>query len=253
MTSGGDRLMRFRIDLAPYKENGRSPLLEYNYQHQVASMFYHFFDNIEHEVGEIHHKKGYKFYTFSRLEIPSRKVVNDGLLMLSNDAYLWFSCVDDNVALHLAREIVQSKTLMIGNISFAVLGVQLVESFQPTNDVVFSTMSPILLRTTREENGRTRSWDLEPGEPEFITRLSDNLHRKYEFYYGKRIDGNLAVKDVKHVRSNRIRIKDTFHRANLMHIHLEGEPELLQFAYDCGLGEKNSMGFGMVRVEQIGG
>jgi len=27
-------------------------------------------------------------------------------------------------------------------------------------------------------------------------------------------------------------------------IHLEGSPELIQVAYDCGLGEKNSAGFG---------
>jgi len=30
---------------------------------------------------------------------------------------------------------------------------------------------------------------------------------------------------------------------------MEADPQLVKFAYDCGLGEKNSMGFGMVEME----
>lgn len=31
-----------------------------------------------------------------------------------------------------------------------------------------------------------------------------------------------------------------------MDLILEGDIDLIKFAYDCGLGEKNSMGFGMI-------
>ncbi|MGI6465612.1 MAG: CRISPR-associated endoribonuclease Cas6 [Methanobacterium sp.] len=29
---------------------------------------------------------------------------------------------------------------------------------------------------------------------------------------------------------------------------MKADPRLVEFAYDCGLGEKNSMGFGMVEM-----
>ncbi|KAF5050590.1 CRISPR associated protein Cas6 [anaerobic digester metagenome] len=38
----------------------------------------------------------------------------------------------------------------------------------------------------------------------------------------------------------------TYHRAYLMHFDMEADEKLVKFAYDCGLGEKNSMGFGML-------
>nr|WP_279383582.1 CRISPR-associated endoribonuclease Cas6 [Methanobacterium formicicum] len=31
-----------------------------------------------------------------------------------------------------------------------------------------------------------------------------------------------------------------------MRFEIEADKRLLEFAYDCGLGERNSMGFGMV-------
>lgn len=52
------------------------------------------------------------------------------------------------------------------------------------------------------------------------------------------------------VKSRRISIKTgndiTFHRAYLMDLILKGDPKLINFAYDVGVGEKGSMGFGMI-------
>ncbi len=40
----------------------------------------------------------------------------------------------------------------------------------------------------------------------------------------------------------------THHRAYMMDLILEGDLDLIEFAYDVGIGEKNSMGFGMVKL-----
>ncbi|MBQ3421351.1 MAG: hypothetical protein IJH34_06715, partial [Romboutsia sp.] len=59
--------------------------------------------------------------------------------------------------------------------------------------------------------------------------------------------------EMKRVKRRRISIKKdgitTYHRAYFMDIILEGNKELIEFAYDTGLGEKNSMGFGCIKVE----
>ena len=40
----------------------------------------------------------------------------------------------------------------------------------------------------------------------------------------------------------------THHRAYMMDLILEGDADLIEFAYDVGIGEKNSMGFGMIKL-----
>ncbi|WP_425331556.1 CRISPR-associated endoribonuclease Cas6 [Methanobrevibacter oralis] len=51
--------------------------------------------------------------------------------------------------------------------------------------------------------------------------------------------------EMKNVKRKRISIEKgpqtTYHRAYVMDIILEGDLELIKFAYDCGLGEKNSI------------
>ena len=55
---------------------------------------------------------------------------------------------------------------------------------------------------------------------------------------------------MKNVKRKRITVfKDgirIFNRGYMMDLILEGDVDLLKFAYDCGLGEKNSMGFGLI-------
>ena len=55
---------------------------------------------------------------------------------------------------------------------------------------------------------------------------------------------------MKNVKRKRIAIvkgpQTTYHRAFMMDLILEGDLNLIKFAYDCGLGEKNSMGFGCI-------
>ena len=57
---------------------------------------------------------------------------------------------------------------------------------------------------------------------------------------------------MRHVKSKRISIdkgdQKTFHRGYLMDLVLEGDLDLIKFAYDSGLGEKNALRFGMINI-----
>jgi CRISPR-associated endoribonuclease Cas6 len=45
-------------------------------------------------------------------------------------------------------------------------------------------------------------------------------------------------------------LKNTFHMASLMVFIAEGSKELLEIGYKAGFGERNSMGFGMVKLQK---
>ncbi len=242
--------MRFRIVMTPERDgNSLNPILPYNYAYAIGSMFYQLLIDHNNEYKALHDSSGFKFFTFSRLEIPRRKPLRTGLMILSNDVYLWFSSVNRGVAKSFAECILANSRLEICNLTFRVVGISVPQEINlEDNRVTFSTMSPIILRTVNTVNGSAKTWDLSPDDERFGMYLSRNLRRKYSQYYGKDITEDVKVVDISRVHSKRITLDGIYHRAHLMNITLEGPPELLEFAYDCGLGEKNSMGFGMVRI-----
>ncbi len=53
---------------------------------------------------------------------------------------------------------------------------------------------------------------------------------------------------IENIKRKRIRINNTFNRSYLMILKIAGLAKLLEFVYDCGAGEGNSMGFGCLGI-----
>jgi CRISPR-associated endoribonuclease Cas6 len=111
-------------------------------------------------------------------------------------------------------------------------------------------MSPVSASIKREVDGKLKIWDLGPGDERFYESVQKNLVNKYVSFYGD-FDGSKWVRlrpDMKTAKRRRIEIKGDFHRGYMMEFEMEADVRLIRFAYDCGLGERNSMGFGMVET-----
>ena len=82
----------------------------------------------------------------------------------------------------------------------------------------------------------------------------NNLIKKYiKFNNLTKTDKKINIySDMNFVKRKRISINKgnatTHHRAYMMDLILEGDLDLIEFAYDVGIGEKNSMGFGMIKL-----
>ena len=242
--------MRFRVTLAPWPDqNGSPPVLRYDYQHGISSMIYSLLIDAKPEFKGLHDATDYKYFTFSRLEVPRRRALSEGLAILCNDTYLWFSSVDDALAKTMANLLIRQQSVQFGGVKFAVVNVAVPASYEPRGQQeTFVTMSPIVLRTDIDSEGTSKTWDLEPSDRRFVERLTANLRRKYERYYEKPCSGEVRVESITNTKQQRIVLGEVSHRAHLMDITIQGPPEILKFAHECGLGEKNSMGFGMVRL-----
>jgi CRISPR-associated endoribonuclease Cas6 len=211
-------------------------------------MLYNLMIGAEPELKHLHDSKEFKYFTFSRLEVPRRRALSQGLVLLSDDAYLWVSSPDDRLVRLLGKRMLESQELSIASVNFSIAGIDLLAPLDSMGDEQFTTMSPIVLRTVREDGGTKRTWDLSPDDDEFAGNLIKNLERKYATYTGEASKGITEVTEISNCHSKRIEIDGIYHRAHMMDISMRGPPEVLKFAYDCGLGEKNSMGFGMVRL-----
>ena len=77
--------------------------------------------------------------------------------------------------------------------------------------------------------------------------------RKFCRFYGinepEKGNRNISIKFLR-FKPKRHRIINTYHRCVLGEFIVQGDKDLIEFGYDCGFGEKNSMGFGMVKMRR---
>ncbi len=114
----------------------------------------------------------------------------------------------------------------------------------PLEGVYTSTVAPVDVAHTYGSSGlyfEKAFFILASPDDRFIKSFSEGLLQQPEFY----LDGpdgraNFVIE--------RIKISEGYRRCNLMSLRIQASPELLKFAYDAGLGEKNAMGFGCVDV-----
>ncbi len=234
--------MRLRIDLTPKGEC----VLPFNHQYQLASAIYQRMHSADEEYTvDLHMGTGFKFFNFSWIYVPQRRV-SEGGIVCESDAYFYCSSPSRALMECLSEGFAKEPTLRIDSAQFEVKNVETMPEVQIRSRVKFRTLSPIILRSMQEGKDGLKTIDLSPKEPLFYTNLVSNLQKKYEAYTGMR--ANVGVVAVDKVKPKRIQIRDTYNRAYMMDIILKGNPDILGCAYEMGLGEKNSMGFGMVRI-----
>lgn len=234
--------MRIKIEL---KRLSRCSI-DFSYSYYIASLIYRCIQRANPSLSLELHKPGIKLWTFSKLIIPNRnfKIFNDKIVIESDELYFYFSTPRTDIASAFIEGLIKKPEIRIGNADFLVSNIEVVKERKIGNKAKFVTLSPISVTTVRD--GKT--YDLYPNEPKFYENLRKNLIKKYIILYRKYpSDDQLKIKPLK-VKPKRIRIKNTFHRCVEMVFKAEGSKDLLKIGYQAGFGERNSMGFGMVKV-----
>jgi|Deesub1362A_J573_1020465.scaffolds.fasta_scaffold00054_141 CRISPR-associated endoribonuclease Cas6 len=239
--------MRLRVTLDSVGEN----ILDLNYSYHLASLIYRSIERVDQSLSLFLHKPGvFKFFTFSKL-MPSkgRFRIEEGRMIIDNGAHFFFSTMKNEIAAKLVEGLLTKPEVKIGDAEFVVSEIKVLKEKDIGEREKFVTLSPINVTTAEDSgNGRLRIVDLYPNNPRFYDNLRRNLVKKYAAFYGKQPDKVDLELKVLRAKTKRIRIKNTFHRCVEMVFEAEGSKELLEMGYKAGFGERNSMGFGMVKV-----
>lgn len=241
--------MRVKIEFKAEKDQLKIP---FNYNYILSSMIYKNISDSELSY-KLHSSESFKFFTFSQLNIHEYKRDGNHLISQNGVIDLIISSPDEHLLKNILRGFLENlKVDFIGQ-KLLVKNIEVITQPEFSNNMEFKTLSPIITRVKKEINGEIKIWDLTPGE-KFFGQLEKNLIHKYlEFNQIKETNKKITIySEMKNVKQRRISIKKngikTYHRGYFMDIILEGDPELIEFAYDCGLGEKNSMGFGCINI-----
>lgn len=251
--------MRLRVQL----DNPHGASIPVNHQEFLTAAVYALLETSDADYARFLHDEGYKvgdgpkafkFFTFSGLRSNRRRVEGDTLRLAPGPVeWLLGSPVDDFLT-HAATGLLSAGALRVGNTLFPITEVQTLPAPALAETTEFRCLTPIVAALPLE-NGGTRYLRPSDGD-EFSEAVRRNLRRKFETLFGHPpSDDRLALTfdpdyldrdprgGTKLITYKGIRIVGAF-----CPFTATGSLALMQALWDCGAGEKNAAGFGMVDI-----
>lgn len=259
--------MRLKLEL--YSKETK--VLPFNYHYQFSSAIYLLlkfgspeFSSFLHNQGYKLNGKPYKLFTFS-VKFEKYRTTQNEIILESPRIYLTVTSprIDDFIKNFVIGSF--ERTFFFISIGgnenkFLIKNMELIPEPVIKEEMKFSLQSPMVLSTVSEYNGKLSQYYLRPNEIDNINRiLTINLQNKYELVYNKKSKGKIEIEwDENYLqRHPRITKKITINEFGLHPVEIigiqapfeiKGDPNLICIGYQCGFGEKNSMGFGMAEV-----
>ncbi len=249
----------------------------YNYNYELQNIIYRLIDNSSPEFSSFLHSTGYvvdnrpfKLFTFSKLFFKNCYRNDSGFSNVSSFDLLFSTAIQESYE-HLVLGIFSNQqfTFHFSNNHSVTATITSVESLpEPkfVSEMNFIVLSPVVISTNINQNGRLVQHFLDYMDPKerdrFKKNILQNLLRKYKLIHKKNYQGesyfdfNFNVDYIlkhKGVIRKKIRFKKNPQSGFYSQIigmeapfTIKADPELIKIGYQCGFGEKNSAGFGMV-------
>jgi len=231
--------------------------LDFQYYYKIQGFIYSLLRNSSFE--DLHNKKGYKFFCFSNIFARATTKDSSYYLIIASPSsrfleqitYQLKKMTEYQIPIEIGKSILELQ-------DFGVI---------PNKNLIFPlriiTGSPIIIRIPlnkfeeQSENlARYASIYWRSSHPLylFIDALELNLKKKYHEFTDSQINGRRLFKDFKFKKqvSTKLQLGNT----KIVFIGTMWEfvfseiisREVQLFALDCGLGERNSLGFGFMNV-----
>lgn len=254
--------MRLLLKLSPIE----SVQNELNYHYAIQGFIYELLrDSI---FREIHDKQGYKFFCYSNI-FPFEHILNKSRIY-----NLLISSPNWKLMESIYKKLVVIEKIKIHNMKFSIKHVESLEIKIPNEPFIITTGTPIVIRIRKESIDGISDlkkdyeyfyWRSTFPIENFINQVTSNLVKKYT-EYNCILDSEKVNKEelfskfslffqkfkYKKQVSNVVNIKGTSHIiiGSIWEFGFEGweDKDLIKFAMDCGLGERNSLGFGFLNL-----
>lgn len=250
-------LIRLQLNRAAY--------LPLDHQDLLAGLVYRLLAKSDEEYARFLHNEGYglpdagsrryKLFVFSGLRAPkSRRRVEGRLLRLAPGEVTWLlgSPMSDFLTHSATGLFAAGQAVHVGEVALTVTSLECLPQPDFRHRTRFTCLSPIVAAVPREEGG-TRYLTPADGAA-FSEAVRRNLVRKFTLAQGEPPpDASLVLEfdaeylarssGTKLVTFKGVEIKGAF-----APFTLRGSTELMRAGWECGLGEKNSGGFGMVEI-----
>jgi len=237
--------MRAKIDIEKRDEKP----LNYDYQYWLGSLLIDRLSKVDQDYADlVHSHQDYKHYTFSNLVLDDKETTGEGLQF--DEGYFIISSPKKKLVEHIASGFLKDSGFHLGPRAFECTGVEILKSREFDEWCTFKTISPVRVCTYRKgDDDEIRKKTLYPSDGKFYRRVYQLLTDKYEHFHGSLPEEDFfEITDILRTKRRMYTINDCKAKCTEITFKVNGSPELLQFAYQGGLGENTSMGFGCLEV-----
>jgi len=227
-----------------------SGILPFDYHYHLSSAMYRYKELADEELSaRLHYSKEIKKFTFSEIMVPRRKVhKNKGIEILDEYAYIIYSSPVKEYVEAVVEGMLSEPELIVGKLKFMIEKIEVLPYPQISwNDVIFKTLSPIVV-STRNEKGKKEP--LYPTDPQWYVNVVKNIKHQYRELYGTEVKGNISIEAI-HTKTKKYEFpkgRGGAIKAVMGHFRFRGDAELIKFAYEAGIGERGAQGFGCLEV-----
>ncbi|HOJ49574.1 MAG TPA: CRISPR-associated endoribonuclease Cas6 [Spirochaetota bacterium] len=245
-------------------------IIPFNYHYELGSALYKVFMYIKKNSKYLgmDNTQFLNHITFSRLEIPQREIRKDGILSLGCNVFLKLSLNFPDIGTDLlwkaflkfnnTIQIVKKTDEEIKKIELILKDISFCNSPEFKENMKFKMLSPLVI-TKKDEKPKYVSIK---NKDKLKELLKDNLLKKFEELYGKKIEiNNFDIefdenycksrdeKDLYSLITMKEGTKEPFWVLGILApFELKAPTEIIKVGYFSGFGEKTSMGFGMVET-----
>ncbi len=228
--------------------------LPLQYNHIVQAMIYNSLDDklasFLHEKGFKYGKRTFKMFAFSRLMGRYSIQKNNQKIVFQSPISLIVSSPYDEFCNSLANGLILKKKVRLWKTDVVASQITLDKETVEDNEIIIKTLSPIVVYSTLlKPDGSKYTCYFQPGENEHNEILANNIRKKYTaFYNSEPPEGKIELRPLRQAKLSVVSYKATVIKGYSGKFIMTGPRPLLQMAIDCGIGSKNSQGFGCVEV-----
>lgn len=265
--------MRIRLTLLP---RGRDTAILPLNHHPFQAVIYHALGEIAPDYSQALHEVGYggansykrfRLFVYSRCYLPDpqireRAYIRDGHLLFNPGRIEWqiASPIPDFIRALIAGLAIK-QVITIGDpyasLDLEIAKIEIIEPPPFKESMLFYTLSPITVSISEQiAEGTLRKHYVRAGDERFGTLVRTNLVEKYRALTGDDPDDSrLRFEFDEHYICKRggvdrisklVQFKDTKIKAYQAPFRVSGSLELIRLGWECGFGNANSQGFGMV-------
>lgn len=228
--------------------------LPVNYNYILQSMIYNLLKSKEdlsdkiHEEGYQIKNRHFKLFTFSLLQGSYR--IQGKRIEFLDKVNFEIRTLDQSILVSIVESLLNLDTLRIGENLVRILDVRIGKKKLTEKSYKIHMISPLVVRSTDTKTKKTIYYNL--FDLEFKNRIAENLEKKFQAYYHRVPVGKFDIEPINFSLKNKVvtKYKDYFITAWKGEFEIRGDAEILDFLYQVGIGEKNSMGFGMFAIEE---
>lgn len=238
-----------RAKITVRTKNGNN-ILPFDNNYFMMSYLYRIIGYINPDfAADLHNARDFKHYTFSYVNPKEIRPVKTGLKIIDNHLSFRVSSPNEEFIRYLVEGMLEHPEIKIGKVEGTVENIELVKPPAIKHKLYMNTLSPVIVKKPVKRDGKLRSHELYPKDGQFYTYLLANLRKRYSHFTKTPAENKNVHFEFLSFKPKRHNINGEHWRGSFGKLVMEGDPDLMRFAYEAGLGEKGSCGFGCVEVK----